>query len=149
MNEIVKELEKQVVQAARENFYYQLGQLAERFQTMSSEQQKAESTPRKQRNITFNDTPMDVPPLVKESIYPWDKLADAKPLMTSFFVECDSKEEADTLRQSVYASGRTFYQKRGIQLRPVVRVLQMGDKWGVNAWATIDEGEDEEAGEQQ
>lgn len=103
-----------------------------------------EVTPRKVRNITFNDTPMDIPPLVKESIYPWEKLAAAKPLMTSFFVACDDKEEAETLRTSVYASGRVYYQKRSIQLRPVCRVLQIGDVWGVNAWATIDEGEDEE-----
>lgn len=114
--------------------------------TQASEQT---STPRKQRAITFYDTPMEIPPLVKESIYPWDKLAapDVKPLMASFFVACDNKEEADTLRPSVYSSGRTYYQKRSISLRPVLRVLQMGDVWGIMAWATIDEGEEEETGE--
>lgn len=109
------------------------------------------TTPRKVRNITFVDTPPEVPPILGTSIYPWDKLAEYRPFEKSFFVECESKDDADTLRQSVYASGRVYYQKRKIERRPVVRVMEFGDpkQFGVMAWCNLDEGEDEETVENQ
>lgn len=105
----------------------------------NEETQTPTPTPRKDRRIVVLEETLDVPQLVKTSKYPWDALTEGAPLSKNFFVECDSKEEAEQIRSSVFSSGRNFYLKRHIPLRPECRVMQVGEAWGVVCWAKPDE----------
>lgn len=93
---------------------------------------------RKVRPISIQEN-IEIPPMVKESKYPWGELAEATPKEKNFFIECESEEEANRLRSSVYSSGRNYYLKRKIARVPVVRVIQVGDSFGVGAWSVADD----------
>lgn len=86
-----------------------------------------------------------IPPIIKGSKYPWldivgdpdNKDAPAK----HFFVECDTKEEAEKLKSSIHSSGVNFYLKRSMGLVPICRAMQIKEDgpWGVAAWSVVKE----------
>lgn len=98
-------------------------------------------------NITLGSG-MTPPPLLKESKYPWDQLAN-KPYSEGakdaahFSVGFENKEDAVAARTSIFTSGRNYYQNRNMELIPVVRVMK-GDEgeWSVIAFARLEEGEE-------
>ncbi len=98
-----------------------------------------QSRPRVQRAIR-NMVDMEIPPIVKSSIYPWDTLIpqeddDPESPARNFFVECEDAGSAEKHRSSVYGSGRNYYLKRGLTLIPICRVVTLGDGVvGVGCW---------------
>jgi hypothetical protein len=93
---------------------------------------------RKHREISIGED-LEIPPMVKESKYPWAELGKAEPKEKYFFVGCENQEEADTLRSSVYSSGRNYFLKRKIARIPIVRVMETDGRWGVAAWCGVEE----------
>lgn len=82
---------------------------------------------------------LELPPIMKESKYPWGMLAAHPPKKKSFFVKCSDKQSAEDIRSSIFSSGRNYYLKRKINRVPVCRVMQINDVWGVGAQAWEDE----------
>lgn len=92
---------------------------------------------------------IEIPPTFASSIFPWGEIAQ-KPGNSSFFIPvfADPEKKDDTpedaarrKRPSVQNSGNNFYDKRGMDLQAVSRVMQNvvgenGEKvWGVRSWA--------------
>ena len=92
---------------------------------------------RKTRTITVGSG-VTIPPVTRDSIYPWDDLLNPDVENPHFFVACDDEEEAERLRPSVYQSGKSYYDKRETSVAVVTRVmedLKGSDNWGVFTWA--------------
>lgn len=98
--------------------------------------------PKKKREITVGSG-IDIPPLLYDSIYPWDDLIQEDTENPHIFVACDDEEEARGLRGSVQQSGRSYYNKRKLAFSVTARVIETDGKWGVYAWALKTESVDE------
>ena len=105
---------------------------------------------------------IEPPPLFASSIYPWGEIADA-PGQKSFFVpvvpdpkiakeDKTGEETARKKRAGIQTSGNNYYDKRGMDLQGLARVMtnDIGNGvkiWGVRCWAwpvEQDESQEEE-----
>jgi hypothetical protein len=80
---------------------------------------------------------MEIPPIVKESIYPWGALLEKDPGVLSFFVACGSAEEAEGRRSPIQSSGNNYYSKRRIPRTAVSRIVEEDGQTGVRSWAVV------------
>lgn len=78
---------------------------------------------------------VEIPPIVRESQYPWEVIAEGDPGQLSFFVACNSEDHAEKRRSPIQSSGRNYYVKRKINRSAVSRVVQENGVWGVRSWA--------------
>jgi hypothetical protein len=79
----------------------------------------------------------EIPPMVKESVYPWGMLLEGEPGTLSFFVPCDSQEDAESRRSPIQSSGNNYYSKRRIPRRAVSRIVSEGEVIGVESWSVV------------
>lgn len=90
------------------------------------------------RTITLGSG-LDVPPILRSSIYPWEDLINSTEENPNFFVACSSQAEAVTLRGSVQQSGKAYFSNRKVAVAVVTRAMERGKTgsgdWGVYAWA--------------
>lgn len=99
------------------------------------------------RNIVDPDTVeilegVEPPPILRESKYPWANLLQDP--SKSFFVPCNSEEEARQKRTGIQSSGRHYVEMREAPLVAVSRVIRHKDRWGVGNWLLPLEEEEEE-----
>lgn len=89
---------------------------------------------------------LEIPPVFRDSKYPWEELAEAEPGTKHFFVECEDEEDANSFKNGLKQGGKSYYAKRDISRAVIVRAMEINGNWGVAAWALPieDEEEDEE-----
>jgi len=83
-------------------------------------------------------TGREIPPVVHESKYPWGELATAfekdPEAHPSFFLPCDSQEDANSKRSAIQGSGRNYYTKRRMPYTSISRVIEEDGVWGIESW---------------
>lgn len=105
---------------------------------------KKSKTRKEQHRVEVNNIVLGksnpIPRMLKESKYPWASLLSDEPGVLDFTIPMGSLEEASEMRTSVQSSGRAYYEKRGINRRAIVRVVDLGKgKYGLRAWALAGE----------
>ena len=80
----------------------------------------------------------EIPPIVRESKYPWGKmvelLAEDPENYPSFFVKFDSREAANSSRSMIQGSGRNYYSGRRMPFEVTSRVVEEDGIVGVESW---------------
>jgi len=83
-------------------------------------------------------TGREIPPVVHESKYPWGELAQAFERDSedhpSFFLPCDSQDQANSRRSAIQGSGRHYYTMRRMPYTVLSRVVEEDGVFGVESW---------------